>query len=109
MPRPKAPDRENGSMRLHFVVEWAAKRGLTQSQVASELGIDKSSVSRWFAGRLPSETHLIQLAALFGIEVPSLFRHPDDDWLAQLFAGRKLEEIERMRKTLEFHFPKKVA
>jgi transcriptional regulator with XRE-family HTH domain len=40
------------------------------ADVARELGVDKSSVSRWITGtRTPSMQNLIDLAALLGVEV----------------------------------------
>jgi hypothetical protein len=96
--------------RLHFIPEWAEKRQMTQADIVRELKtVDKSSVSRWFAGHLPSEKHLVLLAGIFGLKsnINALFRHPDDDWIAKLFADRSRDEQERMRRTLETAFPPK--
>lgn len=97
--------------RLHFIVEWAERRSMTQADIVREMEIDKSSVSRWFKGHLPSEKHLVALAGIFGLkkDVTALFRHPNDDWMARHFANRSKEEQERMRKTLETAFPRSDA
>jgi hypothetical protein len=72
--------------------------------------VDKSTVSRWWAGSLPEKRHLQALQELFGLdETASLFRHPDDDWLAQFFRGRTEEERYRMRQILEAAFPRAKA
>jgi hypothetical protein len=90
--------------RLHYIVEWAEHRRLIQADISHELDVDKSSVSRWFAGKLPAEKHLLALAALFQVEVPALFRHPDDDWAARFLRGRNEPELARIRATLEAAF-----
>ena len=92
--------------RPHFIPEWAGLRQLTQADLARELGADKSLVSRWFSGSSPGKAWQVKLAAMFETEPDALFRHPDDDWLARFFAGRKREEIDRIKATLEAAFPR---
>lgn len=93
-------------IRLHYIAEWAAKRGMRQADIVRQTGVDKSTVSRWFKGTLPSEEHLLMLKELFTLdEVASLFRDPDDDWLARLFRNRSEEERERILKVIEISFP----
>lgn len=77
--------------------------------MAAELDADKSVVSRWYGGTTPGEEWQKRLAALFDCEPESLFRHPDDDWLARFLKGRDREEIERIKKTLESAFPRKAG
>lgn len=92
--------------RPHFIVEWAAKRGIeTQADLAEILGADKSVVSRWYGGTSPSEDWQLKLADLFGCEREGLFRHPDDDWLTRFFRGRSEDEVDRAKKMLEAAFP----
>lgn len=92
-------------VRIHYIAEWAAKRGHSQADIARELGVDKGTVSKWFSGKLPQEANLLPLAAMLGTEPDRLFRHPDDDWIANFFQGRSEEERNRMVKTLEAAFP----
>lgn len=95
--------------RRHYVIEWAAHRGFSQADICRRTGIDKSSVSRWFTGytaHIRPENEA-KLAAAFDIEIPSLYRHPDDDWFAEFFRGREIEELERMKVALEASFPRK--
>lgn len=92
--------------RPHFIKEWAEHRGFTrQVDLATELGADKSVVSRWYKGTSPTEDWQNRLAALFQCEPESLFRHPDDDWFARFFRNRQREELDRMRRMLEAAFP----
>uniref|UniRef100_UPI003BAB6059 helix-turn-helix domain-containing protein n=1 Tax=Stappia sp. TaxID=1870903 RepID=UPI003BAB6059 len=93
--------------RIHFIAEWAEKRGLTQADIVRITGIDKSNVSRWFKGVVPRHDHMIVLVECLALETPNdLFRHPDDDWIARLFRDRSQEERERMIATLEAAFPR---
>lgn len=94
--------------RPHYIRQWAEKRGIeSQAELAAELGVDKSVVSRWFAGSTPSEEHQEKLAAFFQTERESLFRHPDDDWLSRFFRDRNADELERMKAMLEAAFPRR--
>jgi hypothetical protein len=66
------------------------------------LGVDKSTVSRWFKGTVPVEEHLIALTGFLEAEEPAaLFRHPQDDWLAQFFRGRSAAQRARAIKILQ--------
>ncbi len=119
MARPSKPDRSNVEHKFHYVPEWAAHRQMRQSDIMRSIGVDKSTVFRWFEGTIPAEKHLIALSGLFDCEIESLFRHPDDDWLVRFFRsqaelrnafiGRDPDELARMRQVLELTFPKKVA
>ena len=95
--------------RPHFVQQWAEHRGLAQKDIVRELGVDKGIVSRWFSGSTPSVKYQEALASLFETEREGLFRHPDEDWLALFFAGRRREEIERIKATLEAAFPRRTG
>lgn len=95
--------------RPHHIPEWAAARRLSQADLARELDADKSVVSRWYSGATPSKEYQDKLAALFGTDPESLFRHPDDDWLAKFFRDRSRDEIERIKATLETAFPRRRA
>jgi transcriptional regulator with XRE-family HTH domain len=95
--------------RFHFIVEWAEKRDLKQADIIREIGADKSVVSRWFSGSVPSEKYLEPLAALFHTDVAGLFRHPDDDWISRFLASRTSEERERAITLLSTAFPPKTG
>jgi len=92
--------------RPHFLPDWAERRGMKQSDIARELGADKSIVSRWFHGSTPSNHWIERLSLLFCCERESLFRHPDDDWMTRFLSGRSRDEIGRIKATLEAAFPK---
>lgn len=91
--------------RLHYIVERAERRQLSQADISRELEVDKSSVSRWFAGKLPAEKHLLALGILLRVDATNLFRHPDEDWLARFSRDRGAAERARIKATLEAAFP----
>lgn len=92
--------------RIHFIPEWADKRGLKQIDIVQAIGADKGLVSRWFSGTVPKAEYLDQLAELLHADdVSSLFRHPDDDWLAKMFRDRTDAERERAIEMLRLMFP----
>lgn len=93
--------------RRHFIEEWAALRNLTRADVARELGVDKSQTTRWFQGQLPQRHWQERIAALFEIAPEALLRHPDEDWLARMFEGRRADERERMKQAIELTWPPK--
>ena len=91
--------------RVHYIVEWANKRDLKQVDIVREIGADKGLVSRWFSGTVPKTEYLEQLRDLFhSDEVSSLFRHPDDDWIAKMFRDKTDELKEKAVKMLEIWF-----
>ena len=88
--------------RPHFIQEWAELRGYAkQSELAEELGVEKSVVSRWYSGTSPGAEYQEKLAALFHCEPEALFRHPDDDWIARLLQGRDKEEREKLKTAIQ--------
>lgn len=96
--------------RIHYIPEWAEKRGFKQADIVRELGADKATVSRWFSGQLPQDKWLEPLAMfLRARSVQALFTHPDDDWLAEFFEERSVEERRRAISILENAFPKRRA
>jgi transcriptional regulator with XRE-family HTH domain len=97
--------------RFHYIAERAARKKLTQADIAREVGADKSNVSRWFKGGIPSDMYLIMLAKFLTEdgEPASLFRHPDEDRSIRLTRGRSADEIDRIEMLVEIAFPKQAA
>lgn len=92
--------------RPHFIREWAEHRGYTnQSELASTLACDKSTVSRWYDGASPDEESQKRLAALFDCDRDAIFRHPEEDWMWRWFRSRSDDEIKRAKAMLEAAFP----
>lgn len=80
---------------------------MRQVDIAEQLDVEKSQVSRWFGGQLPQPHWQERLAALFEIEPEALLRHPDHDWLARFFLERDQAERERIKQAIELSFPVK--
>lgn len=99
-------ERNRQPQRPHFIPQWAEARGVNQAQIVKDLGADKSVVSRWFSGTTPGRDWQEKLAAYFHCEPESLFRHPDDDWIARFLRGRSKEERDRIKQSLELIFPR---
>jgi transcriptional regulator with XRE-family HTH domain len=94
-------------IRRHFIEEWAKHYNYRKADISREVGADKSLVGRWFNdGALPGPDYLEKLAALFHTETESLFRHPDEDWIAKFFRDRSDAERERAKEILSLAFPK---
>lgn len=106
MARPRKPP-PHERIRLHYINEWCEHRGLAQKDLADGLSVDKSTVSKWFDGMLPSEQNLPNIAAFLGVELDELFREPYDNWLRRFFENRSGEEQARIRAMLEAAFPRK--
>jgi transcriptional regulator with XRE-family HTH domain len=92
------------SKRIHYIVEWAEKRQLTQADIVREIGADKSLVSRWFSGTNPGKEWRPRLEALFNADEGGLYRHPDDDWLAKFFKDKSDEDKRKAVELLEMFF-----
>src|SRR3990167_868561 len=61
-----------------FIVEWRELMGKTQEWLAAEIGVDKSTISRYETGtRIPKPTELFKIAKALEIKIIDLFRHPD--------------------------------
>jgi transcriptional regulator with XRE-family HTH domain len=93
--------------RIHYIAEWADKRGKKQVDFVGATGADKGTVSRWFAGRLPEQPYLLKIAAFLAVDEPAdLFRHPDDNWFKRMFEGRSQKEIDDSKQLVEIHLGK---
>jgi transcriptional regulator with XRE-family HTH domain len=92
--------------RIHFLAEWAARRGLSQADIARETGADKGTVSRWFAGSLPEQPYVLKIVGALKLKSANdMFRDPDDILLKDFMHGRSEEERKRIMNTLKTAFP----
>lgn len=79
---------------------------MRQRDIAAGLRADKSVVSRWFSGTMPTAEWLDRLADFFGVPPHALIRHPREEWMRAFLDGRSDEEIDRIKSTLEAAFPR---
>ncbi|MDK1386342.1 helix-turn-helix transcriptional regulator [Sinorhizobium sp. 8-89] len=91
--------------RFHFIPEWAKKKRMKQADIVRSTGADKGVVSRWFnEGVVPKDEYLVKLAVIFGTDISGLFRHPDEERIAQLLRGRSAAERQKAIEMLELLF-----
>ena len=95
--------------RPHFIREWMEMKGLRAKDLAEELDVDKSVVSRWLAGATPTEENQQILADFFGCERDGIFRHPDDDWMARFLRDRPPEEVKKIKRVMSELFPRQAG
>lgn len=53
-------------------VRLCAQSGRSLAYVAREIGVQKSTVSRWASGSVPRDTTLVRIAEYFGVTVEEL-------------------------------------
>lgn len=82
--------------RIHFIAEWAEQLQMRQADIVKQMDTNKSTMSKWFGGTLPSEKNLIKLAKICNLEPYRLFRHPDDDELLQLLDDKTHEQKQKI-------------
>lgn len=94
--------------RPHYIADWMERRNIKPIELAREIGADKGLVSRWLDGTSPGKDWQEKLGEFFGCGPAGIFRHPDEDWMKRFFEGRRQDEVERIKQTLETAFPRAV-
>ena len=68
------------------------KRGVTQAELASFLGVTKASVSKWETGQsLPDVLILPRLAAYFDVTIDELMGYPRISSLRKILQGNHMK------------------
>lgn len=101
-------DKKQGS-RPHHLGDWMASKGWIAADLARESGVDKSMISKYLDGATPLAPSQRKLAKALGTTPEGLFRHPDESWVVDFLAGRRTDEVKRIKDTLETAFPKKAV
>ena len=107
IPHGRSQRSDMAPQRPHYLVEWAVSRGWRQADLARSCHADKSLVSRWYKGATPKIEWRERLARVFSVEPEAFFSHPSDHWFKSFLAGRSVDEVEHIRKSLEVLFPRK--
>jgi hypothetical protein len=107
IPHERSDRSSQAPRRSHYLVEWADSRGWRQADVARACDADKSLVSRWYKGATPGIEWRERLARVFSVEPEAFFAHPSDHWFKSFLAGRSLDEVDHIKKSLEVLFPRK--
>jgi len=66
------------AMPNHYIADWATRLGKRQIDFVNGLDADKSVVSRWFSGAMPSPANMQTIAAFLGVSVADLFAAPPE-------------------------------
>lgn len=78
MAKPRASSRQK-----HHIPDWAREADKSQAQIGAKTGANKGTVSRWFAGVIPSDKYIAPLAKFLNAPEPkALFHDPQEyRWL----------------------------
>jgi transcriptional regulator with XRE-family HTH domain len=49
------------------------RKGLTQAELARQMGVKDSQITRWLAGQMPRGDMAVKLCKLLGLSLESLF------------------------------------
>lgn len=107
-------------IRRHYLPEWLEAKGLKPMDLVNllndpdrpmELGeIEKSQVYRWIDGQMPGPANQKRIMGALEEEPDALMRHPIiDEWAGKFFRDRNMDELQRIKNTLEMAFPKRDA
>lgn len=86
------------------IVELRKAKGLSQEELAEQLGVSRQAVSRWELGNtLPDITNLVQLCELFGVSADFLIREEaDKDSKKSLQNTKTLARLTRDREKTRY-------
>ena len=77
--------------------------GLTQEQLAEQLGVSRQSVSKWESGQaMPELDKIVSICEIFHVTADYLLKPSDMDILSV-----KTEMLEKQQKSLEYTIHKK--
>lgn len=75
----------------NYIRHWREAHGLTQLQLAEEIGVDKSTISKWESGeREVSDDHKRLLARHFTVPVSAIFEF---EWSPYTDALRRMGSV----------------
>lgn len=81
------------------IVELRKTKGLSQEELAEQLGVSRQAVSRWEIGQtLPDITNLVQLCELFGVSADYLVR---DEEMVSVRSDQSAKTIARLTRERE--------
>lgn len=92
------------AFRRHFIAEWCEYKGKRQADICRDIGASKGLVSKWFAGAMPREKWLTELAKYFDVEVTDLFKHPSDDWISKFLQNSTPQQRDQAIQILKTIF-----
>ncbi|MBP3570196.1 MAG: helix-turn-helix transcriptional regulator [Lachnospiraceae bacterium] len=85
------------------IVELRKSKGLSQEELAEQLGVSRQAVSRWELGQtLPDITNLVQLCELFGVSADYLVRDEEQTSAKSDQSAKTIAKLTRERERIRY-------
>ena len=85
------------------IVELRKQKGLSQEELAEQLGVSRQAVSRWELGQtLPDITNLLQLCELFGVSADYLVREEEQATVKSDQNAKNIARLIREREKIRY-------
>ena len=85
------------------IVELRKAKGLSQEELAEQLGVSRQAVSRWELGQtLPDISNLLQLCELFGVSADYLVRDEEQAAAKSDQSAKTIAKLTREREKVRY-------
>ena len=85
------------------IVELRKSKGLSQEELAEQMGVSRQAVSRWELGHtLPDITNLVQLCELFGVSADYLVRDEEQTSAKSDQSAKTIAKLTRERERIRY-------
>lgn len=85
------------------IVELRKAKGLSQEELAEQLGVSRQAVSRWELGQtLPDIINLVQLCELFGVSADYLVREEEQASVTSNQSAKTIARLTREREKTRY-------
>ena len=85
------------------IVELRKSKGLSQEELAEQMGVSRQAVSRWELGHtLPDITNLVQLCELFGVSADYLVRDEEQTSAKSDQSAKTIAQLTRERERIRY-------
>lgn len=97
MPASTSPPTLNDNITAVTRVLMALDGGMTQTQLARKVGVDKAVISKSFKGFRPWKIEDVEaLAAVFDVPPTTFFERPEDVLRSRCSSGRRATDYEQL-------------
>ena len=85
------------------IVELRKQKGLSQEELAEQLGVSRQAVSRWELGQtLPDVPNLLQLCELFGVSADYLVRDEEQVTEKSDQSAKRIAKLTKEREKIRY-------
>lgn len=85
------------------IVEFRKQKGLSQEELAEQLGVSRQAVSRWELGQtLPDIPNLLQLCELFGVSADYLVKDEEQNVEKSDQSAKSIAKLIREREKVRY-------